>query len=335
MAQLCSRCILPHAPPGIVIDDQGVCSICRSHELTRAVKSEPPPLESDFVQLLGKRRGKGAYDCLVMCSGGKDSTSALYYMVKRYKVRCLAFTFDHGFETGEALDNVHRAVEKLGVDFLFFRSEYMKPLFARLVQTDSPAVICHPCSLWYMGLAFDIAARYEIPFIVAGWTKGQSTRQEAMSKCGCNIHAPEFAAMAEATQTFLRTKLVDLPQYKDFPHSMEEVLKRAQKRFKTMVVSPHWFLPHDTAEYVALIQRELGWRYPKVSYPKESTNCSLNFLSVYNSMRHHGYTHYHVEASKMIREGLLSRPEALRLLEMDFDLELLNEIAGKLGHEYR
>ena len=334
MTNLCRRCVLPEAPPGIVFDEEGVCSICRAHEGACLTENAPPPLETDFVKLLNKRRGKGAYDCLVMCSGGKDSTSALYYMVKRYKVRCLAFTFDHGFETPDALDNIHRAVEALGVDFLFFRSDFMKPLFERMVRSDSQAVICHPCSLWYMGLAFDLAARYEIPFIVAGWTKGQSTRQEAMSKCGCNVHSPEFAAMGEATRRFLDTQLEDLPQYRDFPRTMDEVLKRARKRFKSMVVSPHWFLPGGTAEYVELIQRELGWRYPEQSYPKESTNCALNFLSVYNSMRHYGYTHYHVEASKMIREGLLTRDEALRLLEIDFDKTLLNSIAGKLGHEY-
>jgi hypothetical protein len=326
--------VLPEAPPGIVLDAEGVCSVCRGEEQLAKVSREPPPLESDFVKLLNKKKGKGEYDCLVMCSGGKDSTSALYYMVKRYKVRCLAFTFDHGFETSDALDNIHRAVEALGVDFLFFRSEFMKPLFARMVQTDSPAVICHPCSIWYMGLAFDIAARYQIPFIVAGWTKGQSTRQESMSKCGCNVHAPEFAAMAQATHHFLDTQLGDLPQYKSFPRTMEEVLKRARKKFKSMVVSPHWFLPHHHDEYVALIQKELGWKYPAQSYPKKSTNCALNFLSVYNSMRHYGYTHYHVEASKMIRAGMMTRDEALEMLETDFDLELLNEVARKLGHEY-
>jgi len=156
-----------------------------------------------------------------------------------------------------------------------------------------------------------------------------------MSKCGCNVHAPEFAAMAQATRQFLDTQLDDLPKYKGFPRTMEEVLKRAGKRFKSIVVSPHWFLPYDQETYVELIQSQLGWKYPEVSYPRRSTNCALNFLSVHNSMKYFGYTHYHVETSKLIREGVLSREEALRDLECDFDMDLLNSIARKLDYEFK
>lgn len=325
---------MPEAPPGIVFDDEGVCNLCRSHELTKEDLRDQQALETDFIKLLNKRKGKGAYDCMVMCSGGKDSTSALYYMTRRYKLRTLAFMFDHGFETQEAKDNVERAVEILGVDLLFFKSSFMQPMFQRILQSGSKAVICHPCSIWYMDLAFDIAARYEIPFIVAGWTKGQSTKQEAMSKCGCNVHSAEFAAMGHATQEFLDKELSDMPQYQDFPRTMEEVLKRAKKKFKSMVVSPHWFLPFDQETYIELIKKELAWEQPEFSYPKRSTNCALNFISVHNSVRDFGYTHYHVEASKLIREGVVTREEALRDLVIDFDKETLNDIARKLDYEF-
>jgi hypothetical protein len=134
-------------------------------------------------------------------------------MKKRYDLNPLAFTFDHGFETEEAMENIRNAVEILGVDFLYFKSDYMKEMFSKLLNSGSKAVICHPCSIWYMDLAFDIAARYEIPMIVAGWTKGQSTKQEVMSKCGCNVHSIEFQAMAKETQKFLNEALKDMPKY--------------------------------------------------------------------------------------------------------------------------
>lgn len=330
--RICSNCIMPEHKPGIYLNDDGVCNLCVAHQ--RAEKYETQkPLESDLIKILDKHRGRQKYDCMVMCSGGKDSTSALYYMKKRYGLNPLAFTFDHGFETDEALENIHKAVEILGIDFLFFKSGYMKELFARMVSSGSKAVICHPCSIWYMDLAFETAARYEIPIIVAGWTKGQSTKQEIMSKCGCNVHTAEFKEMADNTRDFLDNELKNLPQYKNFPRSMEEVLSRAKKRFKTMVISPHWFLPFGPEVYVDLIKKELGWKAPVFSYPTGSTNCSLNFLSVYYSMKHYGYTHYHVEASKLIREGVLLRDDALKQLELNFGDEVLAEIAKKLGLE--
>jgi PP-loop superfamily ATP-utilizing enzyme len=330
---LCARCIMPESPPYITLDDEGICNLCHEHDQAQA-QEDARVLESDFIKLINKYKGKHKYECLCMCSGGKDSTSALYYMVKRYKLNPLAFTFDHGFESDEALENIHRAVDALGVDFLFFKSSYMHDMFAKILKTGSRAVICHPCSMWYMDLAFDVAARYDIPLIVAGWTKGQSQKQGVMSKCGCNSHAPEFKAMAEATVEFLSHELDDMAQYKKFPRSMEEVLKRANKRHKAIVVSPHWFLPYDQDQYVATIKDELGWRAPAVSYPGGSTNCLLNFISVYNSMKHFGYTHYHVEMSKLIRQGVMTRGEALEALKLNFDKALLNAVAEKLDYQF-
>lgn len=332
--RLCTKCVMPENEPDIYLNEDGVCNICLSYEEIKDQSVANQPMETDFIKIINKHKGKGKYDCMVMCSGGKDSTSSLYYMVKRYKLNVLAFTFDHGFETEEAMDNIKRAVDILGVDFMLFKSNYMKDMFSKILKTGSKAVICHPCSIWYMDLAFDVAARYKIPMIVAGWTKGQSTKQEVMSKCGCNVHSPEFRQMAEATGEFLDNQLDDMPKYKNFPKSMEEVLKRAKKKYKSIVVSPHWFLPFGPETYIEVIKKELGWKRPKFSYPKGSTNCSLNFISVYNSVKHFGYAHYHVEASKMIRELMMTREEALDELELDFDKDVLNKIAKDLDYKF-
>jgi len=325
---------MPENKPDVFLNDDGVCNICLAHDYSKKIEISQKPLESDLIKILDKHRGKKRYDCMVMCSGGKDSTSALYFMKKRYNLNILAFMFDHGFETQEAIRNVEVAVEKLNIDLILYKSSFMKPMFEKMITSDSKAVICHPCSIWYMDLAFDVAARYDIPLIVAGWTKGQSTKQEVMSKCGCNVHAAEFKAMADSTKTFLDNELKDLPQYHDFPKSMEEVLKRAKKKHKSLVISPHWFLPYGPDEYVKIIQTELDWKAPKLSYPAGSTNCTLNFISVHNSLKHFGYTHYHVEASKLIREGVITREEALEQLKINFNQETLQDVAAKMNIDF-
>lgn len=328
--RMCQRCVLVENPPHVTLDAQGVCGLCRQHDARARGAQGRAMLETDLLKILNKYKGKNPYDCMVMCSGGKDSTASLYYMVKRYKLKVLAFMFDHGFETAQAIANVHRAVEILNVDLLFFRSNRMKPMFRRMVQEQSRAVICHPCSMWYMGLAFDVAARYEVPLIIAGWTRGQSSRQELVSKCDCTVDAPEYQSMGQATREFLASLARD-PQYKDFPTSMDEVQRRARKKTQAMVLSPHWFLDTDPEEYKELIARELGWKAPAESYPRGSTNCTLNYLSAWLSMKHHGYTHYHIEASKLIRQGLLSRQQALDDLKMTVDIDFLRGIARQLG----
>lgn len=317
---ICSKCVMPESPPNIILDSSGVCSLCVNYEEEKEKQVQQRKLlETDLLNILRKNKGKGKYDCLAMCSGGKDSTASLYYMVKRYQVRTLAFTFDHGFETNEALENIHRAVDKLEVDFMYFKTNYMKKFFSKMQEYQSKAVVCHPCSMWYMDLTFDMAARFDIPLIVAGWTKGQSTSSDSqiMSKCACSAKELEFKNMAEHTKTFIEKIRQDpeTPQYKNFPRTMEEVLTRAKSKSKATVISPHWFLPFEEEVYVEEIKKELGWKQPVLTYPAKSTNCELNFLSVHSSLKNFGYTHYHVEFSKMIRKGLMTREEALKRLD--------------------
>jgi hypothetical protein len=141
--------------------------------------------------------------------------------------------------------------------------------------------------------------------------------------------------MGAATKNFIDTYVKNDPKYRDFPTSMEEVIKKAsERRNKALVISPHWFLPFGPEEYVPTIQKELNWQYPQMSYPGRSTNCNLNFISVYNSMKDYGYTHYHVEMSKLIRQGVISRDEALKDLEFKMSKSELNKIATILNHKY-
>src|SRR5262245_51320415 len=101
--RICNRCVMPEAPPHIVFDDKGICSLCLQYDKDKQETETRKLLESDFIQLLDKHKGKTKYDVMVMCSGGKDSTSALYYMKTRYKMNTLAFMFDNGFELPEAI----------------------------------------------------------------------------------------------------------------------------------------------------------------------------------------------------------------------------------------
>lgn len=331
--KICKRCVLPESKPDIYLNEDGICNICLAYEKEKKNENNQKLLESDLLKILDKYKGKKKYDCMVMCSGGKDSTSALYFMKKRYNLNILAFMFDHGFETEEAINNVRNAVGILDIDFILYKSSYMKPMFSKMIRTDSKATICHVCSIWYMDLAYDVAARYDIPIIVAGWTKGQSKTQNASTKFD-KKSSTEFLSMSEATEYFLNNELKDMPQYKTFPKSMEDVIKRTKKKHKALVISPHWFLPYSPEEYVQIIKNELNWQAPKHSYPAGSTNCRLNFLSVHQSLKHYGYTHYAVECSKLIRKGIITREEALEQLKINFDKDTLLDVADKLGVDF-
>ena len=101
--QYCARCCYPaNSRPGIVFDDDGVCSGCR------VVESRPQinwaERERWLVQLLeeykAKQRAKGnPYDCIVPVSGGKDSTFQTWLMKTKYGMNPLLVSFNHTFNT--------------------------------------------------------------------------------------------------------------------------------------------------------------------------------------------------------------------------------------------
>lgn len=334
---LCKRCVLPLAPPDIHLDEHGVCNVCRAFDAEEAAApaDDRGLLETDLLKILDRLRGKKQYDCLCMLSGGKDSTAALYYVVERYKLNPLVFTFNHGFVPDEHLAGARRTVQRLGVDWIYLHTSFMKDMFRKIIETGSKVVICPVCSLWYMLETYKLAATFDIPIIISGWTKGQTTgsTRSVMSKCACDQNPQEFTAMAAATREFMDQHVRTDPRYQDFPSSMDEVLHIAKRKYKSkaMVLSPHWFVPGGPEEYVPLIKRELGWRPTERSYPADSTNCELNFLSTVRAVEHYGYSVYTIEMSNMIRLGLVSRAEALSLLEISFDQGLLDEVLAKLG----
>lgn len=335
-ARICVRCVLPESPPDITMDAEGVCSICRNYEKERKreVVEDRGFLETDFVKILDKHRGKQKYDCLCMLSGGKDSTAALYYVKEKYKLNPLVFTFNHGFVPDEHIRSARKTVDKLGVDWLYFETTFMRDMFRKIVETQAKVVICPVCSLWYMMKTYEIAAQYEIPIIISGWTKGQTTgsTKSVLSKCACDTNPDEFKAMSAATRDFMEKHVKTDPKYKDFPMNMEEVLKIAKSKYKSkaIVLSPHWFVPVGPEEYVRTIKEKLDWDYPERSYPKKSTNCDLNFLASSLAVKNYGYSHYHIEMSNLIRLGMITREEALELLKLDFDQEILDGIMKKL-----
>jgi len=102
---------MPDNLPGSDFDAANVCSWCRT---------DYPPYEAKGENALANKfRGLGAHsgkaDCLVGLSGGKDSTYALYRLVKHYHLKAEAFIYTHGGSKDFSLRNARTSCEKLGV----------------------------------------------------------------------------------------------------------------------------------------------------------------------------------------------------------------------------
>ena len=92
----CSNCLLPETHETISFNEKDVCNICSGIEF-RDTKINYLEKKKELDQLIKKYKGRYDYDCIVPFSGGKDSTWALYYLIKEYDLKPLVVRFDHGF----------------------------------------------------------------------------------------------------------------------------------------------------------------------------------------------------------------------------------------------
>ncbi len=105
----CIRCGLPSNYPRAVFDEEGVCSLCRSYESikdhAKAYFKTMDDLRDIFEE--SARRHEPKYDCMMLYSGGKDSSYALCQLVEM-GLSVYAFTLDNGFISEGAKDNIRK-----------------------------------------------------------------------------------------------------------------------------------------------------------------------------------------------------------------------------------
>lgn len=108
----CTKCILPETFPFIEFDENGVCNICNNY----VKKNLSKPIKELQELVAPYRKKNGLPDCLVPFSGGRDSTYTLHIVKNVLKMNPIAFTYDWGMVTDLGRRNIARVTGKLGVE---------------------------------------------------------------------------------------------------------------------------------------------------------------------------------------------------------------------------
>ena len=124
----CKRCVYPaNTKPGIVIDEEGICSGCRSFEAKTIFINQVdwPSRERKLRDLLGEykasQRAKGnPFDCIIPVSGGKDSHFQVYTIKEIYGLNPLLVSYNHTFNTPLGIRNLTNLVERLDCNIVRF-----------------------------------------------------------------------------------------------------------------------------------------------------------------------------------------------------------------------
>ncbi|MBF0640336.1 N-acetyl sugar amidotransferase [Pseudomonas protegens] len=78
----CKRCVMPDTKPDLYIDDEGICSACRSYEQRNEVDWDQRKKELAVILDKYKNKTGDNWDCIVPVSGGKDSTYQVIRMLQ-------------------------------------------------------------------------------------------------------------------------------------------------------------------------------------------------------------------------------------------------------------
>ncbi len=117
----CSKCVLPETMPFISFDDKGVCNYCKNYKL----RNKPKPIEELFG-LLDKYKYKKPENCIIPFSGGRDSCFGLHLIVKELKMKPITYTYDWGMITDLGRRNISRMSSILNVENIIVAADLIK-----------------------------------------------------------------------------------------------------------------------------------------------------------------------------------------------------------------
>lgn len=117
----CTKCLLPETMPYISFDAKGVCNYCHHYK----PRNNPRPKEELFALVEPYRRAHGN-DCIVPFSGGRDSCYGLHLVVNELKMKPVTYTYDWGMVTDLGRRNISRMCAKLGVENIIVADDIAK-----------------------------------------------------------------------------------------------------------------------------------------------------------------------------------------------------------------
>ena len=117
----CSKCILPETMPFIHFDSDGVCNYCKNYKPRNKTKHK-----EELLSLVEPFRKKNGNDCIVPFSGGRDSSYGLHLIVNELKMKPITYTYDWGMITDLGRRNISRMCSELGVENIIVAANISK-----------------------------------------------------------------------------------------------------------------------------------------------------------------------------------------------------------------
>lgn len=118
--QVCNSCIMDTTDPQIKFDNLGKCDFCKNYDDQIIPNWHTDATGEKYLGNMAstiRKAGKGKdFDCIIGLSGGLDSSYCAYVAKEKMGLRPLLFHVDAGWNTDQAVGNIEKLVDGLGLD---------------------------------------------------------------------------------------------------------------------------------------------------------------------------------------------------------------------------
>lgn len=322
----CVRCGLTGEHPDAQLNADLLCKPCLFYERHRedAARYFGTVAELQAILPEDRNRNEAGQDCLMLLSGGKDSTYALYQLVE-LGLTPLVFSLDNGYISDGAKANIRRAVDDLGLELVMGSTAAMDDIFADSLRQFSN--VCQGCFKTVYTLGMNLAHERGLRHVVTGLSRGQifETRLADLFRIGITDRDEVDEAIIEARRayhqvddavrqsldttifddaaTFDEIKIIDFYRYRDV--GLAELYEFLDNR------AP-WVRPADTGR---------------------STNCLINNTGIFVHKKERRFHNYALPYSWDVRLGHKTKEAALAELNDEIDVGQVRDILAQVGYE--
>lgn len=330
--KICSHCIMDTSDPNIHFDAKGQCDYCNNFNAT--IK---PNWHIDaggdrrLARMVSSIRDAGAgkdFDCIIGLSGGLDSSYVAYVAKEKMGLRPLLFHVDAGWNTDQAVGNIEKLVDGLGLDLYtdVVNWEAVKRMQVAFLKAGIPDQDLVQDAAFFSGL-YRFARKYNIKHILTGSNFSTECCREPeewggylgidktlfgdiWKQCGDGKPNDEFP-------------LVDILVYKIW----------YQKILGMKVHHPLNLVPYVKKDAEDELERRFGWQRFK---HKHHESRFTRFYEDYWLPRRFGFEKRRAHFSSLIMTGQITRDQALdRISRPEMDEHFLKQefeyVAHKLG----